>query len=163
MNEDKTPISLAVALISAQRDISQIKLVKDTKAYGYKYATLDQLIEKAQPVLSNHGLMQYQDASCEGDAVTVQTHILHESGERLSSQKMTVRIPEGAKNLMHTIGAMITYLRRYQLQAMLGLAAEEDRDAPDVSPAQHRAKAKLADSQYKKVAPTRGNDQREPL
>jgi hypothetical protein len=57
----------------------------------------------------------------DGDLVTT---ILHESGERISGN---MKLPENTSP--QELGSWITYLRRYSLCAMLGIAADEDDDA----------------------------------
>lgn len=128
MNSSQTINELATALSKAQGEFKAI--VKDTKGYGYKYATLDQLIEMASPIMSKHGLSFVQPAySLDVNATVVETIILHDSGQWLSSGAIHAQASNPGKlSPMQTIGSAITYARRYQLASMLGIAAEEDTD-----------------------------------
>ena len=61
-----------------------------------------------------------QPPSFEGDMVTVTTILGHESGQWMESQ---MSCPIGQKRTAQAIGSVITYLRRYSMQAITGSAA----------------------------------------
>jgi len=61
--------------------------------------------------------------------VNLTTMLAHASGEWIASD-WPVR-PAGTAN-PHRMGAALTYARRYALFALLGIAGEEDLDAPDI-------------------------------
>jgi hypothetical protein len=132
-----TIANLAPALVKARAAIG--KLTKDTVAKGekfsYSYATLDQLLELVTPALTANGLMVMQDV--QGDRtpdgemlIIVSTRLQHSSGEYLETSGL-LSFVEDRKGLsdMQSAGMNVTYSRRYQLQALLGIAAEEDTDA----------------------------------
>ena len=62
--------------------------------------------------------------------------LAHASGEWLSSDWPVCAIAETASP--HRMGAALTYARRYALFAMVGIAGEDDLDAPIEQPADQR-------------------------
>ena len=62
--------------------------------------------------------------------VNLTTMLAHASGERIASDWPVRPVAETANP--HRMGAALTYARRYALFALLGIAGEEDLDAPDI-------------------------------
>ena len=113
------------ALAAFQQEAPQV--LKDSKGYGYKYASLPQILKIITPYLKKHKLGFTQPL--EGDRI--KTTIFHiDSGE---FQESYVNIPQGVElkgqNEFQTLGSAITYLRRYALESALGLVSTEDSDA----------------------------------
>lgn len=99
---------------------------KETEGYGYSYADLPQIFKIINPLLKKHGLGFYQ--CLEGTSLkTVVFHV--ESGELIES---SAEIPQGVTlskmNTFQVLGSAITYFRRYQISAMLGLVTDKDTD-----------------------------------
>lgn len=116
------------ALAAALGDMRDV--VKSAQGYGYKYAALDQLTSMARPVLAAHGLAALQEATATESGACVTTRLLHASGQWIETEPLPM-VVEAKKGLSvaQNLGAVLTYARRYQLQALLGIAAEEDTDA----------------------------------
>lgn len=115
---------LAAALAKAQGAIPNPKKDTENPFFKSKYADLAAVWDAARPHLSANGLSFIQMPSAEGNKVTVTGKLLHASGEWIESS-----ISGLAKDASpQAIGSCITYLRRYQLSAMLGIAAEADDD-----------------------------------
>lgn len=121
--------SLSAALIAAQSEFPAITRDKEVEVktkngatYKFKYAPLDSIIEKVRPVLSKHKLAFIQSA---GDK-NISTRLVHSSGEWLETDAMPVLASSGSAQ---DYGSGITYARRYQLAALLGIASEDDDDA----------------------------------
>ena len=141
MNNQLRFDALAPAFIKAQAEMTDP--VKDTQGYGYKYATLDQMLQIVRPVLSKHGLgvMQNLEGGDNGH-VSVNTIIIHESGQTMESiMSMPISAKKGL-SAEQNVGTAISYARRYALQSCLGLMAEEDTDAADAAPKKTNGKAK---------------------
>jgi hypothetical protein len=108
-------------------------ILKDTSGYGYKYADLPAILEVINPLLKKHGLGFYQcvcEDQCDGKD-RLETVVFHsESGEQIESSSV---IPQNVQlkgmNDFQVLGSAITYLRRYQLSAMLGIVTDKDTDA----------------------------------
>ena len=118
---------LALALSKAQSEFSGVK--KDSSGYSYNYADLNAVITSSAPIFTKHELAITQDTlGCVVDGVYytgVKTMIIHSSGEWKSA---TAYIPtERTKQnpLVQMFGVNSTYLRRYQYQAVLGLATTD--------------------------------------
>ncbi len=117
---------LAAALAKAQSTFPPIKRDKvvtvKTKtggSYTFAYAPLEAILEAVREPLASNGLAFVQAI----DTDELVTTLLHSSGAFLEAH---TRLPESAD--IQAFGSAITYLRRYALQAMLGIATEEDDD-----------------------------------
>jgi hypothetical protein len=97
--------------------------------YGYKYADLAANISAVRPALNKHGiaLMHFNESDLERQVASVSCS-LH-LGEQFIS--MSVEAPAMGQNgfNVQSLGAAWTYLRRYTLQALCGLATEDDDGA----------------------------------
>lgn len=123
--------NLAAALKVVQLHITPV--VKDSRNphFNSTFASLDGIMESVRPLLAGHGLCIVQGggspvSNAEGNVVgiSVETMLLHESGEYITSSiVLPVERPSP-----QTIGSAITYGRRYGVAAVLALATEDDDD-----------------------------------
>jgi len=124
--------NLYKALLKFQDEVPQIE--KNTEGYGYKYAKLEDIIKTTRPVLKDNGLLVTQ-AICtcpESQLPSVRTTLIHaESGETDTSYTPVAEVKLGSMNMYQSIGAGITYYRRYALAGILGIAPDDDIDAND--------------------------------
>lgn len=118
--------ALAAALARAQtqfpvitRDKQVTVQTKTGGSYSFKYAPLDSILDKVRAPLAANGLAIVQMLD-EGGLTTT---LLHESGASLSGH---IAFPPTQD--IQGLGSAVTYLRRYAIQAVLGIAAEEDDD-----------------------------------
>lgn len=127
---------LIKAFVQAQNKFEVPKRSKTAKVqtrsggnYEYKYSTLDELIAATRPALSEFGLACFNNVVMPGgNVVTVSCVLVHgESGESHESEPLIFQV-DGSPQ---ATGAAITYGRRYSMSAMLGVAAEDDTDAPN--------------------------------
>lgn len=128
MQTSQETTNLFKALIQAAPEIQSIS--KSKQAYGYKYATLDSLIDMLKGVLPKHGLhfVQSPEDGAAGNRI-LETCVIHDSGEWLkSSITLTDTELQGKANDTQKFGASLTYFRRYVLSALFGVAADEDVD-----------------------------------
>lgn len=100
----------------------------DSKRTGdrteYAYATLAQVVNVIAPELSKHGLSHRWHTSQDDKGISVTCILAHQLGH---SESVTLRAPpdqSGSKNNIQAIGSTVTYLQRYCLLAITGLAAE---------------------------------------
>ena len=127
MNTSETVTSLMKAMVEAAPEISSI--CKSKQAYGYKYATLDSLIDMLRGVLPKHGIWFTQMPTRCGEQSTLTTRVFHVSGEWFEDAiQMTDTELQGKANDTQKVGASITYFRRYALSSIFGVAADEDVD-----------------------------------
>jgi hypothetical protein len=119
---------LAAALAKAQAEFPDIPKDKTAGKPGdkftYKYADLATILKATRPLLTKNGLVvsQLVGADSEGNG-TLTTMLIHSSGQFL---KDTIIFNLG--NKMQETGSAITYLRRYSVSAILGVASEDDTD-----------------------------------
>lgn len=117
---------LVTALAKAQLEFTFASKESTNPAFNSKYADLAANIIAVRPALSKHGiaLMQFDASDIERQTASVTTSIHH--GEQWIS--VTVEAPAmGSKGFnVQSLGACWTYLRRYTLQALCGLASDDD-------------------------------------
>jgi hypothetical protein len=119
---------LAAALAKAQGSMTAAKMDSVNPFLKNRYADLGSVIQAARKPLSDNGLAFTQHPAVSESAVTVTTFLAHASGEWIESE---ITLPlDGSKglSLAQSMGAIITYLRRYTLSAILGIYADEDTD-----------------------------------
>lgn len=131
--------NIAAALAKAQAEIKNpIKNQVNKGVQGApKYANLeDTLQDYVRPVLTKHGLAVYQSIKTDDNGrVGVNTVLLHQSGEFIESDYVfcEIKIPTNSngKEILtqgQATGVNITYLRRYSLNAALGINGDKDTD-----------------------------------
>jgi len=126
---------LAQALAKAQAELKNPPKDRVNPHYKSKYADLATIRDTVLPVLNKYGLSVVQ-LPCElpgneqvPTRVGLWTLLLHESGEYLGSC-----IPlRPVKDDPQGMGSALTYARRYALQAIAGVAGEEDDDGESAS------------------------------
>lgn len=126
MEKSTTITEIAKALANFQGKVATIKKDGENPFFKSKYATLENVIETIRKPLSEAGLSFAQFPCGENELTTI---IMHISGEYLQS---TVKI-NPKDNTPQSQGSAITYMRRYALSAVLGLATEEDDDGNEAS------------------------------
>ena len=99
--------------------------VRDKKAYNYKYADMDTVLECIKKPSAAKGFSIVQMPFNENDMVGVETMLIHESGEYIKGKfgsKMAKQDPQ-------SVGSQISYYRRYSLLSIFNLAQEDDDGA----------------------------------
>ncbi len=133
--------SLAAALAKAQ-----IELVNQEKSLAatirldgpsrvertFRYAPLSSGLDIVRKILGQHQIATVQTTSVDQAAGTVNltTMLAHSSGEWIASDWPVCAISETTTT--HRMGAALTYARRYALFTLVGIAGEDDIDAPDL-------------------------------
>jgi hypothetical protein len=129
--------TLAAALIAARAEFPPIPKDSTNPHFKSKFASLDAILGAVVPVLSAHGLILVQPIR----GRSIETTILHESGEMLAS---SYPLPENLDD-PQKLGAAVTYGRRYSASSLLGITADEDDDGNAASaPRQSRQKPREA-------------------
>lgn len=120
MAENKEIIA---ALLKAQAEMGNPTKGTNNPFYKSKYADLNAVREAVIPVLNKCGIVVMQPVvSIEGRNY-VRTLLLHESGENLMSD---VEILYSKQNDAQAQGSGITYARRYGLQSLVCIGADDD-------------------------------------
>jgi len=104
------------------------------------------VIETARPILAKHELAIVQSPVSNVDQIGITTLITHSSGEWLEDTIFIAAQDGKGLSSAQNAGVVISYLRRYSLQAFLNMYADEDTDAhkPEVktdNEAERKAKA----------------------
>jgi hypothetical protein len=132
MNKSDSITELLKSLSKFQGELENVEKAK--AGHGYKYATLGNCIDAAKPMLAANGLsvMQLMGSTEKGE-VTLETVLGHSSGEFVSSfciMPIAKLQGGGGSNPAQIMGASITYMRRYQYAAVIGLAQDDSDGVP---------------------------------
>lgn len=133
---------LAAALAKAQAAIAGAAKSNINPAFKSKYADLASVWDACRGPLTANGLSVAQLPSIEeGGRVGVTTLLLHSSGQFLSATVSVMPTKTDAQGL----GSAVTYLRRYGLSAMVGVAPEDDDgNAASAKPTPHARTAPVS-------------------
>lgn len=124
MNRSDSLAKIAPALVKALSEIGGVsKNAKNTAFGGFKYATLENVIDSSKEHLTANGITVIQlPGDMEGGIQHLETILLHESGEFISGNfgiALGKVDPQG-------VGSAISYARRYALMAALNMPAVDD-------------------------------------
>lgn len=122
MNTEKATADLYAALAKAQAEVENATKSSNNQHFRSKYADLAEVLNTVRPVFARHGIAILQSTEFDGARVSVTTALAHTSGGVVTSTAACVP----AKTDAQGIGAATTYLRRYSLAAMAGVAQEDD-------------------------------------
>ncbi len=142
--------SLAAALAKAQVELvnPEKSLTATIQSTGradqtFRYAPLSSGLDIVRKILGEHEIATVQTTSVDQTAGTINltTVLAHASGEWIASDWPVCAISETA----HRRGAALTYARRYALFTLVGIAGEDDLDAPDLPMNQTSGSEKLSE------------------
>src|SRR3979411_440039 len=99
---------------------------------SFRYASLSAGLDLVRKSLGRHEIATVQTTSIDDAAglIRLTTTLAHSSGEWVSSEWPVCPVSETAAP--HRLGAALTYARRYALFTLVGIAGEDDLDAPDL-------------------------------
>lgn len=124
MIKSESITNLIPALVSAKQKFGTIN--KNKSGYGYKYATIDEILDKIEGHLLEVGLTVIHDRDI--DKMELTSYVYHVSGEYIATKiKLDVEL-SNKMNYMQNLGSASTYAIRYNLIALFNLCAEEDDD-----------------------------------
>lgn len=132
---------LAAALAKAQADLvnPEKSLVGSIFPAGpgaaervFRYASLSAGLDIVRKTLGAHEIAVVQTTAIDASAgvINLTTVLAHASGEWIASDWPVCAISE--TETPHRMGAALTYARRYSLFTLVGIAGEDDLDAPDL-------------------------------
>jgi hypothetical protein len=98
----------------------------------FRYAPLSSGLEIVRKCLGRHEIAVVQTTAIDNEVglIRLTTILAHSSGEWISSDWPVCPVSETAAP--HRLGAALTYARRYALFTLVGIAGEDDLDAPDL-------------------------------
>jgi hypothetical protein len=137
----ETVAALASALAKAQAElVNPEKSLTATIRTGrlgdgersFRYAPLSSGLDIVRKTLGQHEIATFQTTAIDQTAgmVNLTTTLAHASGEWIASDWPVCPIAETANP--QRMGAALTYARRYALFTLVGIAGEDDLDAPDI-------------------------------
>src|SRR5580700_542225 len=138
--------SLAAALAKAQGELvnpekALVANIRSDDPAGaertFRYASLASGLDIVRKTLGQHEIATMQTTAIDQAAGTVNltTVLAHASGEWIASDWPVCAVSDTATP--HRMGAALTYARRYALFTLVGIAGEDDLDAPDLLPPEH--------------------------
>lgn len=132
MSDDLKRVQMCDNLARLQAKLPTIPMDAIAKGakFSYKYATLTKIFEVIRPLFAAHNFSIVQRVfDSETGKPCVETYI-YWNGEFLSSGPLTLKVDQ---ENMQALGSAITYAKRYQLCALLGIVADEDDDGNEAS------------------------------
>src|SRR5674476_877439 len=130
--------AIATALAKAQTELSNPEKAMVGTVYNsrsdspqsFRYASLSSGLDIVRKTLGGHqiDIAQTTDIDRAGGTLNLTTVLLHTSGEWISSHWPVCQLTE--TSAPRRMGAALTYARRYALFTMVGIAGEDDLDAP---------------------------------
>ena len=119
MKSSESIIKIVPALLGAQKLIGSAKKEADNPFFHHKYADLGSVMEACKEHLNANGITVLQPVM----GTVLETILLHESGEWMASETPIVC---QTANDPQKLGSAISYARRYGLQSMMFIPAEDD-------------------------------------
>jgi ERF superfamily len=136
----ETIATLAAALAKAQIELinpekSLVATIRTDSGVDqtFRYASLASGLEIVRKILGQHEIATVQTTSIDQSAGTINltTMLAHSSGEWITSDWPVC--PASETEMPHRMGKALTYARRYALFTLVGIAGEDDLDAPDLA------------------------------
>lgn len=130
MQKSDTINELAAALAKAQGGFTPVQRSGLNPHLKNKYVMLDDVLAMIKSPMMSNGLSFSQLlGENENGQPSLTTILMHASGEWLATTiSINVLPPNRGINEMQSFGSSITYVKRYQLMALLGIATEDDDD-----------------------------------
>src|SRR5262249_49073686 len=134
--------ALSAALAKAQTELTNPEktltatIGADRNGEGartFRYAPLSSGLDIVRKALGKHQIAIFQTTAIDQPtrSVSLTTLLTHASGEWIASEWPVCPVSDTAAP--HRMGAALTYARRYALFTLVGIAGEDDLDAPDLN------------------------------
>jgi hypothetical protein len=115
---NKTMKEILKALLEVKKEVGTLSKTETNPFFKSKYFDINSLIQQVEPLLEKNGLLLLQPI----ENNKVRSVIYHtETGQWVHSEMDLPNLQDPQK-----LGSAITYYRRYTLQSLLGLQAEDD-------------------------------------
>lgn len=144
MNSSPTIQAISAAFVAAQAEIPHAPKQSTNPHFKSSYADLATVTETIRPVLAKHGLAVLQSSTPADGGVRLQTILLHKSGEWIADEGLFAPLQ---KHDAQGVGSATTYVRRYGLCALLGVAQDDDDGNAASTPPQAK-QTKAASGQH---------------
>jgi len=110
-------------LLAVKAKLGVVVKDKSNPFHKSKYADINSFLDHVEPVLCAHGLVLLQPTGRDEFGPFVETKIVDATSGQFISSRVDLIL---AKQDMQGLGSAITYARRYSLQSLLALQAEDD-------------------------------------
>lgn len=110
-------------ILKIQKEIGAIKRDSDNPYFKSKYFDINTILAEVKPILNKEGLIVIQGLQVADGKNLLNTSIIDSESAKILLQS-NVLLPEGLDS--QKTGSAITYFRRYSLQSLLALEAEDD-------------------------------------
>ena len=139
---------LVTALSKSQSSYPAI--CSDRSGHKFKYADLDVIVQTVRPSLTQNGLSFTQFTKTDRDAnITLHTRLYHTSGQWMETRAIVVSDKAGLSgSTLQAYGGAMTYNRRYQLVALLGITVDKDPTDDNDDPTPSRTTQEYAPREY---------------
>jgi hypothetical protein len=115
--------AISAAFVKAQKEFGPALKTATNPHFKSRYADLSACVEAVIDALNNNGIALMQTTHPDDSGVTVETVLIHESGEMIKNGPLHV---PASKQDPQGYGSALTYARRYSLMAACGIAPEDD-------------------------------------
>lgn len=105
-----------------------VEIIKNKKGHNNQYASLDNIVDVVTPLLAKYDLSKTWKTTQDSNTITVTCVLIHSLGYSESTSLTEGRDMSGNKSSIHGLGSTVSYLERYTLKALLGLAEKEQDD-----------------------------------
>lgn len=124
------------AFLKAQAEFQPIQFDKENPHFHSKYASLQAILAATRPVLNKNGIALTTRTRVQGETIVVETYLIHDGVAFVRAAWPAGKTTTPPQQL----GSALTYARRYTLQSVLGVAADEDDDANAATQTQKQEK-----------------------
>ena len=116
-------VALQKALVAAIAETTDVHADSNNPFHKSKYASLNAHLALIKPIFAKHGLAIVQFPCGHENAVGINTVIMHKDGGRIEEESI-IPCPQGIDG--QKAGSIFSYLRRYALAAVAGIATDDD-------------------------------------
>lgn len=117
------------AMIALKEDLPPVlahdKSVEYNGKEKYRHTSLARAVDEVTPHLSRHGFAVTFRTDCGQKGIEVWCRLSHRGGHHEDSYLCSAADTSGGKNAVQAVGSTTTYLRRYTLLALLGIATAD--------------------------------------
>jgi hypothetical protein len=114
---------ISKALVKFQSQLRPVSKDSENPFFKSSYADLSSILQAVVPLLTANDLAVIQPMKVENGITILITKIIHSSGEFVQSEMILPVVQDPQK-----FGSLITYYKRYQLQALLGVSTKDEDD-----------------------------------
>jgi len=141
------------SFIKFQSEVSSVAKDAQNPFFKSDYLTLSGILDAVKPSLSTNGLALTQVMKVDNGINILITKVMHESGQEIVSEMILPNNPDPQKH-----GSAITYYKRYQLQALLGISTSDEDDDGNSASGHKKEQPKQEKTWNKPVQETFANE-----